>query len=34
VEITATIMIIEIIAIKISEVELFDLRWLYMPSQG
>jgi hypothetical protein len=27
-------MVIEIIAVKITEVELFDLRWLYIPSQG
>jgi len=27
-------MIIEMIAVKITQVELFDLRWLYMPSQG
>jgi len=33
-QITATILIIEIIAVKITEVELFDLGWLYMPSQG
>jgi len=34
VQVTATIVIIEIIAVKITELELFVLRRLYIPSQG